>query len=712
MKKQSRSLYGFYGREIGYSVLLLVWIFLPLLLKDVRGIHIFEFLRAYSTSSSQTHVVSLLFTSMLYLVIGLRLIALCYPFSSEKMPLLGSQEKLLPALLDILASSLIFLFFILHLFEKASSVRYFKNLSVLDDAVLLFSFFVHGEALARAISLLNRRQQTFREYLEYRRNTKGDKRGIVQLFKGSGIQKKLIFSFVGLFLVIIGVLSSSLLADFRQTILKTVIFNGNALTERTASIIKANIGDEIAINDYFAIEKKKRVSAPYGFNTITFYRRQGKVEEFIATNSTEEDLIGELLPDVYRGAQEGKSRYNEKRDTYEFLAPVVLSRILIGYVLVDYDRALIYEPYFRTQVKVIAISVLFLYLSVFLIYVFGMNIVLPILFLRMGVNKISKTLSGMIRGKLAISSDLLMYRDTVRTKDEIKDLSGEIHNMTVVIRGIIPYISASTLKHAEKEHPNSQARELAFLFTDILGFTSICEGLEPEQVVDILNRYLELQATIIQKNEGDIDKFVGDEIMAMFEGPEKELNACRASMEIRTVLARENELKAAEKKSAISIGIGIHAGPVVFGSVGARHRMDFTSIGDTVNLAARLEGVNRVYGTKALVTENVHKKIKNVYLCREIDFLTVKGKRKPVRIFEILQEQKKAGEKLHRLKEQFENGLGFYRQQRWDKALDIFGSLSNDLKDEASEVFIHRIHLFKPNPPPKEWDGVFNLTSK
>jgi adenylate cyclase len=712
MKIQSRSLYRFYGREFGYSVLLLVWIFLPLIFEDVRGIHIFEFLRSFSPSPPQIQGVSLLLNIALYLVIALRIIALGYPLTSEKIPLLGKPEKLVPAFLDILASSLIFLFFILHLFENASSVRYFRNLSVLDYTVLVVSFVVHGEALARVISLLNKRQQIFREYLEYRRNTKGDKRGIVRLLKGSGIQKKLIFSFVGLFLLIIGVLSSSLLADFRQTILRTVIFNGSALTERTASIIKANMGDEIAINDYFAIEKKKRVSTPYGFNAITFYQRQGKVELFFATNSTEESLIGELLPDVYRGAQEGKSRYNETRETYEFLAPVVLSRILIGYVLVDYDRELIYEPYFRTQVKVIAISVFFLYLSVFLIYVFGMNIVFPILFLRMGVNKIAKTLSGMIRGKLAISSDLLKYRDMVRTKDEIKDLSGEIHNMTMVIRGIIPYISASTLKHAEKEHPNSQARELAFLFTDIFGFTSICEGLEPEQVVDILNRYLELQATIIQKNDGDIDKFVGDEIMAMFEGPEKELNACRASMEIRTVLAREKELKAAEKKSAISIGIGIHAGPVVFGSVGARHRMDFTSIGDTVNLAARLEGVNRVYGTKALVTESVHKKIKNVYLCREIDFLTVKGKKKPVRIFEILQEKKNAGDKLIRMKEQFENGLSHYRQQRWDKALDIFGSLSRDLRDETSDVFIRRINLFKPNPPPKEWDGVFNLTSK
>jgi len=712
MKKSERTLFAFYGKEIGYSVLLFAWVFLPLIVSNYQGIHIFTFPSLYSKSASNALFTQLLLTAALYLVLFISFLKAFSPIVAEVVPELAKSEHLLSALLAVFASSFVILFLLLHIFRYAANARYFRGLSLLDYTVLVVSFIIHASAIARVITLLNRRNKTFREYLAYRRTVKGDKKGFIELLKRSGIQKKLIFYFVGLFLVIIIVMSSSLMADFKQTILKTVIFNGNALTERTASIIKANIGDEIAVTDYFEIEKKKKESTPYSFNTITFYRRQGKTEEFIATNSTEERLIGVRLPDAFKGTEEGISRYNDERDTYEFLAPVVLSRIIIGYVVVDYDRELIYEPYFRTQVKVITISALFLYLSIFLIYIFGTNIVVPILFLRMGVNKISKTLSGMIRGNINISSDLLRYHDTVGTRDEIKSLSGEIQNMTLVIRGIIPYISASTLKHAEKEHPNSQARELAFLFTDIRGFTSICEGLDPSQVLEILNRYLELQSSIIHRNNGDIDKFVGDEIMAMFDGPEKELNACRTSMEIRTSIAKEREKRAKEKKNTVSIGIGIHAGPVVFGSVGARARMDFTSIGDTVNLAARLEGANKTYGTKALVTETVYTKIKDMYLCREIDFLTVKGKTKPVRIFEILQEQKKASEKIFRLKEDFENGLNLYRHKKWDPALECFGMLSEKLKDEASDVFISRINLFKSNPPPKGWDGVFNLTSK
>jgi adenylate cyclase len=151
---------------------------------------------------------------------------------------------------------------------------------------------------------------------------------------------------------------------------------------------------------------------------------------------------------------------------------------------------------------------------------------------------------------------------------------------------------------------------------------------------------------------------------------------------------------------------------VVFGSVGAKDRMDFTSIGDTVNLAARLEGANKTYGTKSLITDTVEARIREQFLCREIDLLTVKGKRQPVRIFEVLQELKSAGEKLREIKKYFEGGLSLYRKQLWADAQKAFGFLVRRYQDEASEVFLRRIELFRKTPPPENWDGVFNLTVK
>jgi class 3 adenylate cyclase len=281
-----------------------------------------------------------------------------------------------------------------------------------------------------------------------------------------------------------------------------------------------------------------------------------------------------------------------------------------------------------------------------------------------------------------------------------------------VIRGVIPYISASTLRHADRETPSTERRELAFLFTDMRGFTTLCEGLAPDKVVQLINHYLDLQSTVILANGGDIDKFVGDEIMAVFEGARKELAACRSAMQIRVAMAEDKEQRRLGGERVLSIGIGIHSGPVVFGSVGAKDRMDFTSIGDTVNLAARLEGANKTYGTKSLITGTVQAKVREQFLCREIDLLTVKGKRQPVRIYEVLQELKAAGEKLREIKKYFEAGLSLYRRQLWAEAQRAFRILVERYQDEASEVFLRRIELFRRSPPSADWDGVFNLTVK
>ena len=162
--------------------------------------------------------------------------------------------------------------------------------------------------------------------------------------------------------------------------------------------------------------------------------------------------------------------------------------------------------------------------------------------------------------------------------------------------------------------------------------------MSPDKVVEMLNHYLDLQSSIIHENGGDVDKFVGDEVMAMFEGPKRDQNACKAAMEIRKAMAKEKELAKAAGAGTVSIGIGINAGPVVFGSMGAKDRMDFTSIGDTVNLAARLEGTNKEYATKTLITAAVYDKVKDAFICREIDLVTVKGKTEAVRIYELLQE--------------------------------------------------------------------------
>ena len=385
---------------------------------------------------------------------------------------------------------------------------------------------------------------------------------------------------------------------------------------------------------------------------------------------------------------------------------------ILGFSIITFSEQEIMRPYLLIRNLVLVMTLIFLYISIILVYLGGNIIVNPILYLRMNVNKISNILQDMISGKVRVNANILVFEDIIKSHDEIKLLSKEINNMVTIIRGIIPYISASTLKQADKDELLSEEKDLAFLFTDIRGFTTMCEGMSPNEVVDVLNKYLNLETEIILNNHGDVDKFVGDELMAFFEGPQKEINACRAAMQLRHAMMNEKDIRQKKGLPIVNIGIGINTGKVVFGSVGAKDRMDFTSIGDTVNLAARLEGANKEFGTKALISEFVYSSIKEEFLCREIDYITVKGKKLPVRIYEILQEKSLVQPKLLEIKDLFEKGLAQYRNRNWEEALKCFNLNYEQFNDKPSEIFIIRVKHFILNPPNPTWDGVFNMTIK
>ncbi len=718
MKATEKSKLGVHAAEVVYAIIVLLWYALPYIDPGLGGFNprtLADLLYGSPPSQAAAWVIVTVIAILVPIISVWKLVAV---FLDRPVPLLAAPERL-PAILSSLASSgIVVALLVLHLINQAHSAKYFAALPPVLYAIGALSVVYNGYFIILFISSLSRRDESYREYLEFRRATEDGAKGVLSAMQRQGIQRKLMLTFVPLILAIIFVLSFFLLRDFSRTILAAVYANGGRLAERTASVVKANPGDKdrISLDDYFSAEGKKNdatagQASAFRFNTLSFYRRDVKRGGFQVWASTNRTLINKREPKELTLAQTS-SRYNPITEAYEFLAPVTLSNIFIGYVMVDYARDVIYEPYFRTQLKVFVIAALFMYASIFLIYLFGRNIVFPILFLRMSVNSIADKLSSMIKGKLKFSSELLQYNDRVRTRDEIKMLSGEVNHMTTVIRGVIPYISQSTLQAAERDSPTTESKDLTFLFTDIRGFTTLCEGMSPDKVVELLNHYLDLQASLIAANDGDVDKYVGDEMMAQFDGPRKEINACKAGLAIRRAMAEEARKATDAEGTVISIGIGINTGPVVHGSVGAKDRMDFTSIGDTVNLAARLEGANKQYGTGSLLTEAVYEKVEEEYLCREIDLLTVKGKKLPVRIYEIIREKKGATERDERFKKLYETSLALYRKQRWDSAEKGFTSLVKDYNDETSEVFLGRIKLFRKEPPPKNWDGVFNLTVK
>lgn len=663
-------------------------------------------------SSSQALSITLSILFWLVPVFGLWLVL--GPLLNRSLPGLTNPEGLPLLLGGFLVSGGLITIQVSHGVQYALAPEYFNQVRIATLAFTIIAFVYNGVQVMGLARLFNVRDKSWADYRNFKKETESSNQKSGGIFGQWGIQSRMVVSFVGIILVVVGVLCWVLLTDFSATILSSVHDGGKSLAERSARVIKNSIGDDVAIEDYLRDEATKNATATYPFIRIE-YRQRSKDAGMIRTqywDVASGSMVTTIEDDHDFRPEETSMLDQEGGNQLEFVSPVVLSGTWLGYVSVAYDKDRILEPYFRTQVKVFVIASIFIYFSVLLTYLFGRNIVIPILFLRMSVYTIAKRLAEIIKSDSNRSTDDLEYTDRVKTKDEIKTLSTEIGNMTTVIRHVIPYISKATLKQADKGGESSQTRELAFLFTDIRGFTSLCEGLAPDEVVGILNTYLDLQTTIILANHGDIDKFVGDEIMAVFEGEHKERNACRAALEIRTAMANAKASALEAGKKYVEIGIGINAGPVVFGSVGSRSRMDFTSIGDNVNLAARLEGANKNYGTRSLISEAVHEKIKDEFLCREIDLMTVVGKKQPVRIYEILTLRAEARKEDTELAASFEKALGAYRAQDWDGAQRIFFPLWQNQNDGPAEIFAKRIDLFRKAQPPENWDGVFALTIK
>jgi adenylate cyclase len=697
--------------EALYGLLLLVWFFLPLFAGKKAWLVPPLLPLSFLDAAHREIVPFLLVTCVVYpipLVAAWKVVA---AFLEHAVPSIADPTRVPAILLNVLGSSLVLATLVIHLILTAESPEYFRSLPLLTYAVFFASLACNAGSLAAMIVTRNRGDPEYRDYIRFKRYSRARGKGIQAALGRWGIQRRLALTLFPFIIAIIVIPAVVLMRDFCRTVLDSAISYGKDLAERTANIVRASSGDPDSIDDYLSFEARRNWGAKIPFLAISFSRRDAKNESYKVNASTDRFRVGKQARRPASLSRAGY-RYLYGGDSLEFYAPVVLSSGLAGYVAVEYSRQVIYEPYFRTEVKVIIMAAVAIYAAIFVTYLFGKNIAFPILLVCMSVSSISQTLAGMIKGKTRIAAGLLQYKDRVRTDDEIKMLSSEVRSMTYVIRGLVPYISVSTLTHAEREEPKTVRKNLAFIFTDIRGFTTLCEGRDPDWIVEMLNRYLEIQSGIILSHGGDIDKFVGDEIMAMFKGQGRELAACRASVEIRSAMAAEKELAELASRHVISIGIGIHSGPVVFGSVGAKERKDFTSIGDTVNLAARLEAANKNYGTKTLVSEAVHEKVKDDFLCREIDLLRVKGKRQPVRIFELLQRREKASDRIHEMSRIFQEGLTLYRRQKWEAAEKPFAFLREKYKDETSVVFLRRIELFKGNPPPQDWDGVFDLLVK
>lgn len=274
---------------------------------------------------------------------------------------------------------------------------------------------------------------------------------------------------------------------------------------------------------------------------------------------------------------------------------------------------------------------------------------------------------------------------------------------------VAPAIVEEVLAQPEKLKLGGGRRELTLLFTDLAGFTSISEAMEAEQVAAILNRHLSEMTEIVLRHHGTVDKFIGDAVMAFWGAPvldpDQCLHAINAAIEMQEKIAAMRQEIMAAGGQELYMRIGIHRGECIVGNMGGDNRFDYTAIGDAVNLASRLEGVNKFYGTGILASEPVVKAVAGQISFRQVDIVRVKGKQLGIGIFTPCENV--------RLTQLTESAFAAYRDGKWELATEHWNAvLENFANDTVAQVFQNRLLRFRKSGWPETWDGISTLETK
>jgi adenylate cyclase len=279
-----------------------------------------------------------------------------------------------------------------------------------------------------------------------------------------------------------------------------------------------------------------------------------------------------------------------------------------------------------------------------------------------------------------------------------------------------PELVVEMSKKMEKINLDGEMREMTVLFSDVRGFTTISESLEPKELTTYINAFLTPITKVIHDNRGTIDKYMGDAVMAFWGAPladeQHALHALNAAIGIVEHMKILREEFSAKQWPEIYVGVGVNTGLMNVGNKGSEFRVDYTILGDAVNLGSRLEGLTKVYGVDIITSEYTKHAVPE-YEYRELDRVRVKGKDKPVSIFEPLGLLEKVSKEERKLLQQFHIGIKQYRAQNWDAAeREIYGLSQLEPEREIYKIYLDRIMYFRENPPGDDWDGCFTHTSK
>jgi adenylate cyclase len=347
---------------------------------------------------------------------------------------------------------------------------------------------------------------------------------------------------------------------------------------------------------------------------------------------------------------------------------------------------------------------------------------------------ITRPVMKLLEGTREVEAGRLDGTITITTQDEIGQLSAAFNRMIETLRHnqriretfgryINPRVAEDLLEQPAIAATEGQRRVMTVLFCDMKGFTTLSEGVTPRGLVKIMNLYLSTMSEPIHAHRGIIDKYIGDAIMAYWGAPfveetEQTHLAALAAIDMTGRVAQlRKELPELLGVRAIptdcDIRIGIATGEALVGSIGSEFMMSYTVLGDTVNLASRLEGANKVYGSRSLISEATAASCAAVVELREIDRLVVVGQTQPQTVFEIMGKSGELMPAQTELRQHYADGLAAYRERRWDDAERAFATALDIVRDDGpSMAFKARVEGFRQNPPAADWNGAWQLEHK
>ena len=347
---------------------------------------------------------------------------------------------------------------------------------------------------------------------------------------------------------------------------------------------------------------------------------------------------------------------------------------------------------------------------------------------------ITRPVRLLLEGTREVEAGHLDRSIEVITRDEIGQLSAAFNRMIEQLRHkeriretfgryVDPRVVEGLINQPKLAAAEGQRRVMTIMFCDMKGFTTLSEGMTPQGLVKVMNRYLSTMSEPIRRHGGVIDKYIGDAIMAYWGPPFVEETdegqfACLAASEMIKRIAPLREevtelLGVRVIPTECDVRIGVATGEALVGSIGSEIMMNYTVMGDTVNLAARLEAANKLYGSRSLIAAATVAKTDDTIQCREIDRLMVAGQTQPQAVFELLGRKDELTPKQDLLRTRYADGLLAYRAQRWEQARAAFRAVLEAVPtDGPSSTLLSRIDHLQEHPPSADWDGAWRLENK